>query len=74
MIYHFVLTYSNGETGTVCFAESPESLSEGLQNDLFELGGVPQVHRTGRLTAAVPPGTAGACFNEREIELSLTAR
>ena len=27
MIYHFVLTYSNWETGTVCFSESLESLS-----------------------------------------------
>jgi hypothetical protein len=31
MIYHFVLTYSNWEAGTVCFSESFESLSEGLQ-------------------------------------------
>src|ERR1039458_3884559 len=34
LIYHFVLTYSNWETGTVCFSESFESLSEGLQNAL----------------------------------------
>jgi hypothetical protein len=56
MIYHFVLTYSNWETGTICFSESFESLSEGLQNALWELGGVPQLHRTDRLTAAVQPG------------------
>ena len=42
MIYHFVLTYSNWETGTICFSESLESLSEGLQNALWELGGVPK--------------------------------
>jgi hypothetical protein len=30
MIYHFVLPYSNWETGTICFSESFESLSEGL--------------------------------------------
>ena len=65
LIYHFVLTYSNWETGTVCFAESYESLSEGLQHALWELGGVPVLHRTDRLTAAVPPGTKGASFNER---------
>jgi len=52
-IYHFVLTYSNWETGTICFSESFESLSEGLQNALWELGGVPRSHRTDRLTAAV---------------------
>ena len=53
LIYHFVLTYSNWETGTICFSESFESLSEGLQKALWELGGVPRVHRTDRLTAAV---------------------
>jgi hypothetical protein len=53
LIYHFVLPYSNWETGTICFSESFESLSEGLQNALWELGGVPKRHRTDRLTAAV---------------------
>jgi hypothetical protein len=59
MMYHFVLTYSNWETGTICFSESLESLSEGLQNALWELGGVPALHRTDRLTAAVQPGVEG---------------
>lgn len=66
LIYHFVLTYSNWETGTICVAESYESLSEGLQNALGELGGAPQLHRTDRLTAAIPPGTEGsASFTQR---------
>jgi hypothetical protein len=53
LLYHFVLPYSNWETGTLCFSESFESLSEGLQKALFELGGVPGRHRTDRLSAAV---------------------
>ncbi|MBS1153582.1 MAG: integrase, partial [Myxococcaceae bacterium] len=53
LIYHFVLTYSNWETGTICFSESFESLSAGLQNTLWELGGVPQAHQTDRMTLAV---------------------
>ncbi|MBA4369844.1 MAG: IS21 family transposase [Desulfobacterium sp.] len=53
LIYHFVLTYSNWETGTICFSESFESLSQGLQNALWEIGGVPEKHRTDRLTTAV---------------------
>jgi hypothetical protein len=53
LIYHFVLTYSNWETGTICFSESFESLSQGLQNALWELGSVPEKHRTDRLTTAV---------------------
>lgn len=53
LVYHFVLTYSNWETGSLCFSESFESLSAGLQNALWELGGVPRVHRSDRLSAAV---------------------
>ena len=53
LIYHFVLTYSNWETGSICFSECFESMSEGLQRALWELGGVPQKHRTDRLTAAI---------------------
>jgi hypothetical protein len=53
MLYHFVLTYSNWEDVTVCHSESFESLSEGLQNALWELGGVPLEHRTDRLSTAV---------------------
>jgi len=53
LVYHFVLTYSNWETVTICFSESFESLSEGLQNALRELGGVPEAHRTDRMSSAV---------------------
>lgn len=53
LVYHFVLTYSNWETGTICFSETFESLCEGLQNALWELGGVPLAHRTDQLSAAV---------------------
>jgi transposase len=53
MVYHFVLTYSNWEHVTVCFSESFASLSNGLQNALWALGGVPQRHRTDRMTLAV---------------------
>jgi len=53
LIYHFVLTYSNWETASICFSESFEALSEGLQNALFELGGVPGEHQTDRLSTAV---------------------
>jgi len=53
LLYHFVLSYSNWEAGRVCFSESFESLSYGLQEALWELGGVPKAHRTDRLTTAV---------------------
>jgi hypothetical protein len=53
LVYHFTLTYSNWESITVCPSESFEALSEGLQNALWELGGVPRRHRSDSLTAAV---------------------
>ncbi len=53
LMYHFVLTYSNWEAVTICFSESFESLREGLQNALWELGGVPDQHQTDRLSSAV---------------------
>jgi len=65
MIYHFVLTYSNWEAGTVCFSESFESLSEGLQNALHQLGGVPRVHQTDSLSAAVKKIGSAEEFTDR---------
>lgn len=53
LVYHFVLTYSNWEAVSICYSESFESLSSGLQRALWKLGGVPQRHRTDRLSAAV---------------------
>ena len=53
LLYHFVLAYSNWEATTLCFSESFESLSLGLQNALWELGALPEEHRTDRLSAAV---------------------
>jgi len=65
LVYHFVLTYSNWEAFTVCYSESFESLSEGLQNALWELGGVPQRHRTDRLSAAVANTSCLEEFTQR---------
>ena len=65
LIYHFVLPYSNWETGTVCFSESFESLSEGLQNALWRLGKVPERHRTDRLSTAVNNMSDPAEFTDR---------
>jgi len=53
LFYHFVLCYSNWQAGRICFSESFESLSLGLQDALWKLGGVPAYHRTDNLTSAV---------------------
>jgi hypothetical protein len=57
------------EAGTVCFSESFESLSQGLQNALWELGGVPQQHRTDCLTTAVNKATHPDEFTRRYQDL-----
>jgi len=64
-LYHFVLTYSNWETGSVCFSESFESLSDGLQEALWKLGGVPERHQTDRLSSAVQNLDEKKDFTER---------
>jgi len=65
LVYHFVLTYSNWETAPVCFPESFESLSAGLQEALFTLGGVPKTHQSGRLSAAVCNLQTPPAFTDR---------
>lgn len=65
LLYHFVLTYSNWETGSISYSESFESLSEGLQTALWELGGVPHAHQTDRLTAAVQKTQVFGEFTQR---------
>jgi hypothetical protein len=39
LLYHFVLTYSNWESISICPSESFESFNAGLQNALWRLGG-----------------------------------
>ena len=53
LVYHLVLTSSNVEAISVCFAESFEALAEGLERCLWQIGGVPQQHQTDQLSAAV---------------------
>jgi len=71
LLYHFVLTYSNWESVTICHSETFEALSEGLQNALWRLGGVPEEHRTDNLSAATHElkRSRGRGFTERYREL-----
>lgn len=65
LVYHFVLTYSNWETFSICYSESFESLSGGFQNAIWKLGGVPKRHRSDRMTAAVNKNCNPEKFNRR---------
>jgi hypothetical protein len=53
LVFHLVLTYSNVEAVRICFSESFEALAEGIEQALWQIGGVPEQHRTDHLTAAV---------------------
>ncbi|MDB5100423.1 MAG: transposase [Cyanobacteria bacterium RYN_339] len=52
-VFHMVLTFSNVEAVNVCFSESFEALSDGIQAAFWQFGGVPAIHRTDNLSAAV---------------------
>jgi len=65
LFYHFTLPYSNWETGRECVSESFESVSEGLQAALWELGGVPRAHRTDRMSTAVKNTRDPDAFTDR---------
>jgi transposase len=71
LLYHFVLTYSNWESVSLCYSETFEALSEGLQGALWRLGGVPAEHRTDNLSAATHElkRSRGRGFTERYREL-----
>ena len=71
LLYHFVLTYSNWESVSICPSESFEALSAGVQTALWRLGGVPQEHRTDNLSAATHKisKNRGRDFTERYREL-----
>jgi hypothetical protein len=65
LVYHFVLSYSNWESITLCVSESFEALADGIQNALWELGGVPTRHRSDSLSAAVNNLSAKREFHAR---------
>jgi hypothetical protein len=54
-LFHMVLTSSNVEAVSLCFAERFESLAAGIEAALWAFGGVPQQHRTDHLGAAIKP-------------------
>jgi len=71
LLYHFVLTYSNWESVSLCYSETFEALSEGLQGALWRLGGAPCEHRTDNLSAATHElaKSRGRAFTARYREL-----
>jgi hypothetical protein len=53
LLYHFSLAFSGWQhVKAICGGESFTALTEGVQEALWQLGGVPREHRTDRLSAA----------------------
>jgi hypothetical protein len=65
LLFHLVLTCSNAESVRICFSESFEALSAGLQAGFQEFGGVPQRVRSDSLSAAVNNLSHEREFRER---------
>jgi len=69
LLFHCTLTYSNWESVSICFSESFEALSRGLQDAFWEMGGTPRRHRTDSLSAAVNNLSDDRQFRSRYTEL-----
>jgi hypothetical protein len=69
LLYHCTLTYSNWESVAICFSESFEAFSRGIQDAFWEMGGVPSKHRSDSLSAAVNNLSEDREFRSRYQEL-----
>lgn len=52
LLFHYMLVYSRWEYVEICYTESFETLVNGFENAVWELGYVAQDHRTDNLSAA----------------------
>ncbi len=68
-LFHCVLTYSNVESVSLCFSESFEALSAGIQKAFWEFGGVTNRHRTDSLSAAVNNHSSRKLLTDRYAAL-----
>lgn len=67
LLFHFMLPYSCWETASICFSESLDSLTEGYEEAVWELGAVVAEHRTDNLTAATHHFGSTRIFNDNWI-------
>jgi hypothetical protein len=64
-LFHFLLPYSQWEAIRICTTESFDTLTQGFEQAVFELGGVMPVHRTDNLAAATQKLGSSRTFTER---------
>lgn len=67
LLFELVLSFSGWRSVSLAFGETYEALVAGLQNALWELGGVPEVVRSDNLSAATHElaKTGGRALNQR---------
>ncbi len=70
-LYHFVLTCSNWEYAEIARSESFAALKRGFQDAVWELGGVPEEHRTDNTSTATHDlkREQGRAFNAAYLRL-----
>lgn len=65
LLFHFILPYSHWESVSICLSESFESLINGYEKAVWELGYVAPEHRTDNLSAATKAMGSHREFTER---------
>lgn len=65
LLYHFILPYSGWESFMICESESFDTLTQGYERAVWELGGTLPAHRTDNLSAATQKAGGTRSFTER---------
>jgi hypothetical protein len=69
LLFHFMLPYSRWEHVSLCYSESLESLTNGYDEAVWELGFVAPEHRTDNLTAATQSFGSSRVFTKNWQEV-----
>jgi len=69
LLFHFMLPYSCWESVDICYSESFDSLANGYQKAVTELGRVPRQHKTDNSSTATKKAEKGRGFTSRYLDL-----
>ena len=69
LLFHFMLPYSCWESVDICYSESFDSLANGYQKAVTELGRVPRQHKTDNSSTATKKVQKGRGFTSRYLDL-----
>jgi hypothetical protein len=69
LVFHFMLPYSCWESVDICYSESFDSLANGYQKAVAELGGVAPQHKTDNSSTATKKAVKGRDYTRRYSDL-----